>query len=211
MKLKGVQFTIKQRLFVQAAGALIFLAAASATGYWGINSVGKAIAQEEASGAAVRSHVEAGVFNDLTRDDISSILLKKGDERQSIADNLALHSKLLAEHIADARALATDPPIQSALEEERETLGQYLSASASLSQMSAQDPPTAAAVAQVGVCLLLYQKLQGEIEDSEDQLEKAARIRRLVPRFDWPERHEPWSLSAAHLSCCCCWSRSGWH
>ncbi len=173
MKLLNIRWTIKQRLFSLAVCGLMFVSAVSATGYWGIRSVGKAIAQVESTGAAVNSHVEAGVFNDLTRDDISTLLMKKGDEQRSIVDNLDLHSKLMAEHIANARALVTDPAVRSTLEEERQTVEQYLAANTALVQGRAGD--AAAARAQLDLCLQLYRKLQGEVEDAEDQLEHAAK------------------------------------
>jgi methyl-accepting chemotaxis protein len=173
MRLRTMQWTIKQRLFSLTFSGLMFVAAVSATGYWGIKSVENATLQVAASGTAIRNHVEAGVFNDLTRDDISTILTKKGDAQQNIAENLALHSKMMAEHIAKARAQVTDPAIQSTFEEERKMVEEYLSATESLSKMSAHDP--SAAAVQLDACLHLYRNLQDKIEDAGDQLEKGAK------------------------------------
>jgi methyl-accepting chemotaxis protein len=173
MKLPKMQWTIKQRLFCLTITGLMFVAAVSATGYWGIKSVEATTAQLAASGTAIRNHIEAGVFNDLTRDDISTILTKKGVERGRIVENLALHSKMMAEHIAEARALVTDPAFQSTLEEERRMVERYLDATASLANMSAHDP--SAAAAQLDACLHQYRDLQDKIEDTGDRLEKSAK------------------------------------
>jgi len=173
MKLRKMQWTIKQRLFSLTISGLMFVAAVSATGYWGIKSVERATTQVAASGTAIRNHVEAGVFNDLTRDDVSTMLTKKGDEQQNIVENLALHSKMMAEHIAKARALVADPTVQATLEDERQAVEHYLAATASLVQMRSHDP--ASAVAQVDTCLHLYRDLQDKIEDTGDQLEKGAK------------------------------------
>jgi methyl-accepting chemotaxis protein len=173
MKLRTMQWTIKERLFSLTISGLMLVAAVSATDYWGIKSVENATMQVAASGTAIRNHVEAGMFNDLTRDDISTILTKKGGEQQNIVENLALHSKMMAEHIAKARALVTDPSVQSTLEEERQLVEHYLSATESLSSLSARDP--AAAKAQLDSCLHLYQELQDKIQDTGDRLEKGAK------------------------------------
>jgi methyl-accepting chemotaxis protein len=172
MKLPKMQSTIKQRLFVLTICGLLCVAAVGATGYWGIKAVERTTAQVAATSTAIRNHIEAGVFNDLTQEDISSLLTKKGDEQQSIVDNLTLHSKMLAEHIAKARALVTDPAAQSTLEEERQMVEDYLKETASLSAMSAHDPASAAT--QEDTCLRLYRKLQEEIEYTGDLLEKEA-------------------------------------
>src|SRR5271167_1787900 len=153
MKLPKMQSTIKQRLFFLTICGLLCVAAVGATGYWGIKAVEKTTAQVAATGTAIRNHIEAGVFNDLTQEDISSLLTKKGDEQQSIVDNLTSHSKMLAEQIAKARALVTDPAAQSTLEEERQMVEDYLKETVSLSAMSAHDPASAAA--QQDTCLRL--------------------------------------------------------
>jgi methyl-accepting chemotaxis protein len=171
LNLKKAQFTIKQRLFLLTACGLMFVAAVSITGYWQIQLLAKAALQAEATGSAVRSHVEAGVFNDMTRDDISTLLMKKGDEQQSISDNLALHSKMLSDRIAGAQSFAIDPSVKSALDEESRMVGEYVSATADLSQKAAHNP--AGALEQLNSCLQLYRKLQEEIGDTEDLMEKA--------------------------------------
>jgi len=68
-----VQWTIKTRLASLTISGLVFVAAVSATGYWGITSVEKATAQVSATGMAIRNHIEAGTYNDMTRDDISAV------------------------------------------------------------------------------------------------------------------------------------------
>ena len=166
-----MHLTIKRRLAVLTISGLTFVAAVSATGYWGITSVEKATGQVAATGMAIRSHIEAGTFNDMTRDDISAIFTKKGQEQQDNIDNLALHSKMLAQGIAAARESVTDPAIQSALDEEGRLVQEYLSAADALSKAIVRD----ASKADSGPSLQLYRGVQEKIEDSSDQLEQSGK------------------------------------
>jgi methyl-accepting chemotaxis protein len=166
-----MQWTIKKRLATLTINGLMFVVAVSATGYWGITSVEKATTQVSATGMAIRNHIEAGTYNDMTREDISAIFTKKGQEQQDNVDNLALHSKLLAQDIAKARELVTNPVIQSALDEEGRLVQQYLSTADSLSKAIVRDASTA----DSGPCLQLYRGVQDKIEDSSDQLEHSAK------------------------------------
>jgi len=166
-----VHLTIKRRLAVLTISGLTFVAAVSATGYWGITSVEKATVQVAATGVAIRSHIEAGTFNDMTRDDISAIFTKKGQEQQDNIDNLALHSKMLAQGIAAARESVTDPAIQSALDEEGRLVQEYLSATDALAKAIVRD----ASKADSGPSLQLYRGVQEKIEDSSDQLEQSGK------------------------------------
>ena len=97
------QLKIKTKLLSLTATSLIFVACVSTTGYWGITSVQKTTIEVAATGAAIRNHVEAGMYKDMTRDDISAVFTKKGQDRQDSLDNLSVHGKVLAQRV-DARA-----------------------------------------------------------------------------------------------------------
>jgi methyl-accepting chemotaxis protein len=166
-----MQWTIKKRLAALTFSGLIFVGAVSATGYWGITSVEHATTQVSATSMAIRSHIEAGIFNDMTWADISAIFAKKGQEQQDSVDNLAVHSKMLAQGIATARESATDPAIQSALDDENRLVQQYLSAASTLSKDMVRDPSKV----DSGACYQLYQGVQQKIEDSSDQLAQSGK------------------------------------
>jgi methyl-accepting chemotaxis protein len=166
-----MQWTIKKRLAGLTISGLVFVAAVSATGYWGITSVEHATTQVSATSMAIRSHIEAGIFNDMTWADISAIFAKKGQEQQDSVDNLAVHSKMLAQGIATARESATDPAIQSALDDEGRLVQQYLSAASALSKDMVRDPSKV----DSGACYQLYQGVQQKIEDSSDQLAQSGK------------------------------------
>jgi methyl-accepting chemotaxis protein len=167
-----MRLTIKARLFGLTISGLVFVAGVSATGYWGITSVRKATAEVAATGSAIRSHIEAGVYNDLTRADTSAAFTSKGDEQQNKAEEFAQHRKLLEDRIAKARDFAENPTSQPMLDYEKQLSGQYVNAGASLISAIIHNPGTAPGL--LGPYLQLYKELHGKIEETSDQLEKGA-------------------------------------
>jgi methyl-accepting chemotaxis protein len=167
-----MQLTIKTKLFGLAAGSLLLVAGVSATGYWGITSVTKTTVQVGALGVAIRNHVEASMFNDMTREDIYAVCTKTADEQKDAIANLAAHSKLLADRTAAARAMVTDPKLEATLDAENQKVQEYIGAGDSLSKVIVND--RTAAVAASGKALELYQALQQEIQDDGDQLAASA-------------------------------------
>jgi CHASE3 domain sensor protein len=71
--------TIKRKLLGLTVTGLAFVLAISVTGYWGISTVEQTTAEVAATGSAIRNHVEAGVYNDMTRSDISAVFTAKGN------------------------------------------------------------------------------------------------------------------------------------
>ncbi len=167
-----MQLTIKARLFGLTASGLLFVAGVSATGYWGIISVKRTTVEVAATGSAIRNHIEAGVYNDLTRTDVSAVFTGKGDEQENKAEEFAQHAKLLAERIGKARELATDPVSRGMLDQEKQLCGDYVKAGDSLIGALLHNPSTAPGI--LGPYLQLYKELQGKIEDTSDQLSKSA-------------------------------------
>jgi methyl-accepting chemotaxis protein len=165
--------TIKGKLFGLTICGLVFVAGVSTTGYWGIASVEKATAAVAATGSAIRNHIEAGVYNDTARADVSAIFTAKGDEQQNKIEEFNQHCKLLLDRIAKARELAVDPPSRALLDEEYALVGQYIKAGQSLVDAIVRQPSRAMAL--LGPFLQLYKDLQGKIESTSDQLEKSSR------------------------------------
>lgn len=155
------------------ATGLIFVAGVSATGYWGITSVQKTTVEVAATGAAIRNHVEAGMYKDMTRDDISAIFTKKGQDRQDSLDNLSVHSKVLAQRVDAARDSVQDPALRTILNEESNLAQKYLSAIDAVSQAVTNNSSSTSAVTEQ--CLALYKELDEKIEDTGDQLEQSAK------------------------------------
>ncbi len=85
-----------------------------------------------ATGSAIRNHIEAGVYNDLTRADASAVFTEKGDEQQNKIEEFGQHCKLLQDRIAKARSFAFDPASQTMLDDEMKLSAQYLAAGEAL-------------------------------------------------------------------------------
>ncbi|MGA2428541.1 MAG: methyl-accepting chemotaxis protein [Candidatus Acidiferrum sp.] len=167
-----MRLTIKTQLFGLTTTALAFLAAVGATGYWGITIVEKTTTEVAATGAAIRNHVEAPTYVDMTREDISGAIHKTGQEQQDSLSNLALHSQVLAQRITASRDAVTDPVLKTALNEELSLMQQYQSAIDAFSKSASSNPKTPP---DADPCFQLYQALQAKIEDSSEQLEAAAK------------------------------------
>ena len=167
-----MQLTIKTKLFGLTISSLVFVAGVSATGYWGIMSVKRTAVEVAATGSAIRNHIEAGVYNDLTRADASTVFTAKGDEQQNKAEEFAQHSKLLQDRIAKARDLAVDSASKAMLDDEKQLSAEYVKAGTSLADAIIHNPSTAPGL--LGPYLQLYKDLQGKIEETSDQLGKSA-------------------------------------
>ncbi len=148
------------------------MACVSATGYWGITTVEKTTVEVAATGSAIRNHIEAGMYNDLTRADLSAVFTQKGDDQQNKVEEFQQHCKLLRDRVNKARELAVDTASRAMLDDERKMVEQYLKAGASLVSVIVHDPSQA--TSQLGPYLQLYKDLQGKIEETSDQLAKSA-------------------------------------
>jgi uncharacterized membrane protein len=91
--------TIKRKLLGFTVIGLVFVLAIGVVGYWGISTVRQTTAEVAATSSAIRNHVEAGVYNDLTRSDMSAIFTAKGDEQQNKVEEPGRHSNLLEDRL----------------------------------------------------------------------------------------------------------------
>jgi len=167
-----MRWTIKKRLFGLTISGLLFVACVSAAGYWGITTVEKTTVEVAATGSAIRNHIEAGMYNDLTRTDLSGVFTQKGDEQQNKVEEFQQHCKLLRDRVNKAHELAVDTASRSMLDDEQKMVEQYLKAGALLVNAIVHDPSQA--TSQLGPYLQLYKDLQGKIEETSDQLTKSA-------------------------------------
>ena len=113
------------------------------------------------------------MYKDMTRDDISAIFTKKGQDRQDSLENLSVHGKVLAQRVDAARDSVLNPALRTILDEESILAQKYLSATDALSQAVTHDSSSTAAATER--CLELYKELDEKIEDTGDQLEQSAK------------------------------------
>jgi methyl-accepting chemotaxis protein len=162
--------TIRTKLLGLATTSLVFVSSVGLTGYWGVSTLDRTAAEVASLGEAIRNHIEAGVYNDLTRRDISSVFSSKGDDQQSAVDELKQHTGLLQDRIAKARSFATDSASQALLDRETQLSQQYVQAGDALTNAMLHNPSQAPAL--LGPYLNLYKELQGKIDETNDQLGK---------------------------------------
>ena len=167
-----MQWTIRRKLFGLTTVALAFVLGVSGAGHWGISSVQQATVHVAATSSAIRNHIEAGVYNDLTRADVSAVFTAKGDDQHNKIDDLRQHCKLLQQRVAEALQFSVNPASRSMLEDESKLVEQYVQTAPALAEVIRHDP--SAAAAQLGSYLQLYKTLQGKIEATSDQLAKGA-------------------------------------
>jgi len=171
-----MRLTIRTQLYGLTSTALMFLAAVAATGYWGITTVEKTTAEVAATGEAIRNHMEAPTFVDMTREDFSSAVHKTGQDRKDSLDNLSVHSQVLAQRISAARDAVTAPALKTDLNEEVSLAEKYQSAIAAFSQSVVNNP---AATPDGDATFQIYQALQQKIEDTGEELEAGGKQERL--------------------------------
>ena len=172
-KVYQMRLTIRTKLFGLMVASLTFVTAVSGTGYWGITSVSGTTGKVAAIGVAIRNNIEAGIYNDMTREDINTICTKKDQEQQDAIANLATHSELVALRAAAARDSVVDPEIHSALDGEVQLAREYATSTDVLSKAVVRDRSTAAAAVNHGI--ELYGGVQQELQARGDQLEQAAK------------------------------------
>jgi methyl-accepting chemotaxis protein len=167
-----MQLTIKTKLLGLTVSSLIFVASVSVTGFWGIASGQKTTTEVAATGSAIRNHIEAGVYNDLTRTDVSAVFTAKGEDQQNKAEEFEQHGKLLQDRITKARGFAVDTGSRTLLAEETQLTEQYVKAGHNLIDAILHNPSAASTL--LGPYMQLYKDLQGKIEITSDQLTKGA-------------------------------------
>jgi len=168
-----MHLTIKLRLLGMAMSAVGFVLALSATGYWGITSLERSTSEVAGMGSAIRSHVEAGIFNDLTRKDVTTVFTAKGEDQQTAARETRQHFEWLQARITAARDFASDPASREMLEQEKELGERYVQAGNALLNAMLEKPAEAPGL--LGPYLELYKELQAKMEQTSDQLTASAK------------------------------------
>jgi len=154
--------------------SLFFVAGVSANGYWGIRSVEKMTREVAATGSAIRNHVEVGPYNDMTRDDISAVFTKKGQDQQDGFDNLSLHSKMLEQRSTAARDAVTDPSLKATLNEEVDMVREYVNTANSLADAIIHNADKSSYASDAERFGQLSNALSEKIEASTDELDQGA-------------------------------------
>jgi methyl-accepting chemotaxis protein len=160
--------TIRQKLYGLGLLGLFFSVAIGLTGWNGIRQVGRGVQDVGATSSAIRNHMEASTFLDLTRADVSKILNATGDAQDTAASEFEDHQKLLRDRLAVAASFTHSPELLAALTKESATSEDYLAKS---SKIAGLRKTAAAAMPLLGGFLQEYQDLRNQMDDSNDKLQ----------------------------------------
>lgn len=162
------------RLKLYGLGLLGVLASltVSIAGVRGISEILSQIEEIDATTYAVRPHVEAAMFLDLSRNDLSKMLTATGNAQENAASELGEHCKLLGDRLASAIANARDPQIRAGFDSEKGVLDAYL---LKISKITEGRQNLAQVGPLVGPLLQDYQDLRGAMDNNNDKLEAASK------------------------------------
>jgi len=168
-----MHLTIRQKLYGLGTLGLVIAIGVGLTGLIGISQVAGELETTGAMGSAIRNHLEASMFLDLTRADVSKMMNSADDAQDSAAAELADHQKLLRERISATVSLARSPKATTALQAESKAIDSYLRAVSHIME-SRKD---AAAVSKVlGDFLQGYQDLRNTIDTTNDILQGDSKL-----------------------------------
>jgi methyl-accepting chemotaxis protein len=163
-----MSLTIRQKLFgLGLLGALSSLLV-GLTGWVGIRRVAEGVKGVADTASAIRNHMEASMFLDLTRADVSKMLTSSGDDQDSAASELAEHEKLLRDRLTSAAGLVRSSAATSAMRDENQAAEEYLSQASKIAEVRKD---ASAASPLLGNFLQGYQDLRNRMDEDNDKLQ----------------------------------------
>jgi methyl-accepting chemotaxis protein len=163
-----MRLTISKKLYGLGLLGLLFTLAAGITGAWGITRVAGGIDDVSSLSSVIRNHIQASMFLDWSRTDISKMLTTTGDSQATAVSELENHEQLFAERLEAAKSFAKDAESRAVLDKEATLAGQYVRNASKIAGLRAK-PAEAAPL--IGGFLSGYQDLRNIMDATTDQLE----------------------------------------
>jgi len=163
-----VHLTIRHKLYGLGFLGLAFSVALGLTGLQGLLQVAGGVQNVSATSSAIRAHMEASQFLDLTRADLSKILKSAGDAQDTAAGELADHQKLVNDRLGKAISLTRGAEASAGLREENKAVSDYFSKT---TQISSSRKDAASAMGLLGGALQAYQDLRNMMDGVNDKLQ----------------------------------------
>ena len=160
--------TIRQKLYGLGLLGLLFSIAIAVAGWYGIRQVGRGVEDVGGTSSAIRNHMEASAFLDLTRSDVSKMLNATGDAQDTAASEFEDHEKLLSDRLSVAASFTHRPELLALLSKETALSQDYLGKA---SKIAALRKNAATAMPLLGGFLQEYQDLRNQMDDSNDKLD----------------------------------------
>ncbi len=172
-----MQLTISKKLYGLGLLGLLFTLAAGITGAWGITRVAGGIDDVSRLSSVIRNHIQASMFLDWSRTDISKMLTTTGETQATAASELENHQQLFVERLDAAKSFAKDPETRTVLEKESGLAAQYVRSASKIASLRAK-PAEAAPL--IGEFLSGYQDLRNMMDATTDQLEARSKRAELL-------------------------------
>ncbi len=163
-----MNLTIRHKLYGLGLLGLAISVGVGVTGLYGIVRAAAGIESVSATSSAIRDHLEASMFLDLTRADMSKMMTTEGDAQDAAASELVDHQKLLRSRMASSLSFAHSQAATAALQKENQSVAKYLGG---LDQIVAARKDTAAVGKILGDFLQGYQDLRNSMDKNSDMLE----------------------------------------
>jgi methyl-accepting chemotaxis protein len=160
--------TIRQKLYGLGLLGLLFSVAIGLTGWYGIRQVGRGVQDVGATSSAIRNHMEASTFLDLTRADVSKIFNSTGDAQDTAASEFDDHEKLIRNRIAAAISFTHSVGLLDALNKESKATDDFLGKASKIVSLR---KTSSAAMPLLGGFLQEYQDLRNQMDESNDKLQ----------------------------------------
>jgi methyl-accepting chemotaxis protein len=167
-----IQLTISKKLYGFGLLGLMFTIATGIAGAWGITRVAEGIDNVGKMGSVIRNHIQASVFLDWSRTDVSKMLTTTGDSQNSAAAELANHLQLFQQRLGSAQSFAEDADIRATLGKESDLASQYVSSATKISDLRAKPSDAMSMIAQF---LSGYQDLRNMMDATNDQLQSRSK------------------------------------
>jgi methyl-accepting chemotaxis protein len=169
--------TINHKVMGAGAAVMVLCTAGAGAGLWSTARLDGALQNANVSAAVLRNHMEADMMHDALRADVlSSQLADDSGSGIHIADvrkDLAEHTKLFRDAIAENDGLATDPASRAALAGVKAPLDTYIISAGQMVDLAAAD--RAQAVAAMPGFMKQFTTLEGAMSDASDKIEAASK------------------------------------
>ena len=139
--------SIKQRLLATALLSLMFVGIVSATGYWGTNLLGEAMADIVLTSSAQRNGMQADTMRIALHGDVLAALQagsekdneKKASAKNTIIRDMEVHSTVFRENINKNAALPLNQDIKDILKKAQPAIDMYISTTNSVVLLAFED------------------------------------------------------------------------
>jgi methyl-accepting chemotaxis protein len=164
--------TLRTRIFALGLFGLAISGVVGVTGLLGIRSVSGSVQAVSATGGAIRLHVEAGMFLDRSRGDLSKLLTAAGAAQETASADLVESDRLLSDRLNAALALTSDPDLRAAIQQEITLASNYVNTAARI----AANPSDTSSMSLLGDVLRSYQTLRNKMDAENDKLQEQSRL-----------------------------------